>query len=123
MSGDESFKRISVTAVPGLNEVHIYDELHEHVKNQHQEISRTFLGTKSFEHAIESAISNPCRVYSSYNNSYLFVNEQTTNWAGYPICVPVKVVANTNSGYVKTVFFGTARRTERLVFQRGLSDE
>jgi hypothetical protein len=123
MSSDERFKLIPVTAVPGLVEVRVYDELHEHVRNQHQEISRTFLDTESFEQAIESAISDPCLVYSSYNNSYLFVNEQTTNWAGHPICVPVKVVANSNSGYVKTVFFGTARQTKDLVFRREDSDE
>jgi hypothetical protein len=57
-------------------------------------------------HAVGNAIAAPTRIEESYNRSYIFIDEGTTNASGDPLVVPVKVVEGT-SARVKSFFFGS----------------
>ena len=118
---DDHFREIKVTCVPQVETVRFYEETRQHVLSEHEEISRTFIRLPSFDDAVDKALSGPTHVEQSYNNSYVFVDKESTNRDGVPLRVPVKMIANSTSGYVKTVFFGTSEVEGRLVYQKAKS--
>lgn len=120
---DGEYRTVQVSCVPGLNEVRVYEETLQHVLENHPEISRTFVGAPSFNHAVDVTISDPTFVEKSYANSVVFVNESMTNWDGQPLRVPVKVLSEFQSGYMKTAFFGTTDAPGEFVYKKVRDDE
>ncbi len=120
---NDEYRTVPVTCVPGLEYVRIYQEILQHVLENHPEISRTFVGTPSFNFAIDTAISDPSRVEKSYGNSIVFVHETSTNWRGNPLIVPVKLLAESQSGYMKTAFFGTSDAPGELIYTKVETDD
>jgi len=118
--GDDSddFRVVTVTCISQVTEVRVYEETAKHVLDRHPEISRTFVGIPTFDAAIDKALTDPTYVGRSHSNSYVFVDEDSTNWAGEPLRIPVKVFANTTSAHVKTVFFGTSEEGDDLVYKK-----
>lgn len=119
----DDFRIIPCNCVPGLVHVRVYAETIQHIFDNHPEISRTFVGTPSFDHALTTTISDPSWVEESYANSVVFVNDSATNWSGQPMRVPVKVLADKQSGYMKTAFFGTTETPDALIYTKAKADE
>lgn len=101
---ERPYKIIRTEVLSNVTEVHLYEETIEHVKSNHPEVP---IELPSIDASVENAIVNPTHVEVSYNNSYVFVDANSTNSSGDPLRVPIKVVTGT-SGRVKTIFFGTA---------------
>lgn len=110
-----SFKKISTDVIDGLVEVRFYDETIAHIKEGHPEIPIELPCVTS---AVEKAIVNPTVVEESYDNSFVFVDEETTNKSGDPLRVPVKVIEGTNSGRVKTAYFATSDEQKPVRYRR-----
>ncbi len=117
------YRTVLVDCVPGLTQVRIYEETLQHVIDNHPEISRTFVGTFSFDFAIDAAIADPSRVEKSYANSVVFFHESSTNWEGKPLVVPVKILPEMQSGYMKTAYFGTSDAPGELIYKKVRVDE
>jgi hypothetical protein len=105
----DDFKVILTTAVPGLSTVRLYDETIHHVNEEHREVQ---IELPSMMVAIENAIKNPTSTEPSYANSVVFVDDATTNYAGDPLRIPVKRIAGTDSGRIKTIFFASTDTKE-----------
>jgi hypothetical protein len=110
------FKTIIVTVVPQhVTEVRLYDETIEHVREGHPEIPAEF---PCITHAVKETIENPSHIEKSYSNSYVFVNDSSTNHSGDPLRVPIKIVEGT-LGRVKTFFFATPDYEPEIVWRKG----
>jgi hypothetical protein len=105
--------RIIRTAVIStvIDQVLFYDETLEHIKEEHPEVP---IELPSIMEAVTNAVTNPTKIESSYGNSVIFFDQNTTNASGDALIVPVKIVDGT-SGRVKTVYFASsAARREVL---------
>jgi hypothetical protein len=105
---------ISTAIIDELTEVRLYDETVGHVKERHPEIP---IELPSMTTATAGAIANPTHVEETYDQSYVFVDAETTNRSGDPLRVPVKVIEGT-SGRVKTVYFASTEGERKIVWRR-----
>lgn len=110
MSDKDDFKVIATTATPVVTSVRFYAETIEKVKIGHPEIGMA-AGMPSIETAVASAITTPSRVEQKREKSVVFVDEKSTNSAGDPLRVPVRIVEGT-SGRVATFFFASTEEDE-----------
>lgn len=83
------YKTITVTVIPAITQVRIYEETVAHVREQHPEIP---VELPSILYALEETIRNPTHIELSRANSYVFVNFFATNKSGDPLRAPVKII-------------------------------
>ncbi len=105
---------IKTDTISSVTEVHLYDETLDHIKEEHPEIP---VGLPCVTGAIASAISDPTHVETSYSNSYVYVDGNTTNATGDPLRVPVKVVGET-SARVRTAYFASSESSEKIIWRK-----
>lgn len=109
------YKVIKTNVIPRFTEVRLYDETVEHVREGHPEVP---LELPCVQTAVENAISNPTHVENSHANSVVFVDAHTTNRSGDPLRVPVKGIADTTSGRVKSVYFASTSSLVDPIWRR-----
>ena len=105
---------IFTNILPDVAEVRFYEETVDHVIAEHPEVP---IELPSIRTAVGSAITNPTHIESSYNNSLVFVDANTTNASGDPLRVPVKQVSG-NSARVKTVYFASSTGEPNIIWRR-----
>jgi hypothetical protein len=93
---------ILTTTVSNLTEVRFYESTIDHIRERHPEVP---IELPSLYFAMEKAIANPTHVESSHSNTYVFVDTTTTNAAGDPFRIPVRLIAGTTSGRITTAYF------------------
>lgn len=111
---DGVYAEIHTNAIPQVSSVRLYEETVDHA-NEHEEVPADF---PSVVRAVGRAVSNPTHVEKSYNDSYVFVDQNSTNSSGYPLRVPVKVISDSGSGLVKTYFFGDTDDAREIVYRQ-----
>jgi hypothetical protein len=94
--------------------VRLYEETVEHILEEHPEVPVLLPVVQA---AVEQAVVRPTHVEKSYGNSYVFVDQDSTNQAGDPLRVPVKVVGQ-GSGRVRTAYFATTTAPAIVVWRR-----
>jgi len=109
----DEFTLIKTTVFSGVTEVRFYSDTLPHIL-EHEEIP---ILLPSVFGSIEQTIINPTHIESSYRNSYVFVNAETTNWSGDPLRIPVKIIEGT-SGLLKTVYFASSSGVPNIVWRR-----
>jgi len=92
-----------------------FGRLEDHIRENHPEVP---IHLPSIQTAVESAIANPSHVEASYGNSYIFVDQGSTNKSGDPLRVPVKMIDGTSSGRVKTAYFASTESQKPIVWSR-----
>jgi hypothetical protein len=110
-----AFRTFRTGVLPQITNVRLYDETIDHVKAQHPEVPAHL---PSMILAVENTLINPTHNEKSRSNSYVYVDDQTTNASGDPFRIPVKVIDAT-SALVRTFFFASTRvSTEAIVWRR-----
>jgi hypothetical protein len=107
------FSTVSVSVIPEVTEVRLYDDTIEHVRTRHPEVPALL---PSVEFAVFDTLRNPTHVEKSYESSYVFVNARATNRSGDPLRVPVKIVSGT-SARVKSFYFATPSTKPTIVWR------
>jgi len=100
-----------------LTFVRLYDETLIHVADEHKEIGEVFPLLPSAEHAVVTAISSPWVVEQSRPDALVYVDMETTNYAGEPLRIPVKIIEGT-LGLVKTFYFASSSSNANVVYRR-----
>lgn len=108
------YKTITVTVIPAITQVRIYEETVAHVREQHPEIP---VELPSILYALEETIRNPTHIELSRPNSYVFVNFFATNKSGDPLRAPVKIIEGT-SARVKTFYFASTTSAANIIWRR-----
>lgn len=111
MSG---YKLIYTNIIRDIKVVRLYDETIRHIMDQHPEIP---LELPSIVAAIESAIAKPTHIEMSHSNSFVFVDQTSTNRSGDPLRIPVKKVDGA-SGRVKTAYFASPGATVNIIWRK-----
>jgi len=109
-------RRVVTTVISEVQMVAIYPETIDHIIRNHPEIGRN-AGLPSLLHAIETTLTNPSLVEKSYNNSFVFVDQNSTNASGEPLRVPVKVVEGT-SARLKSAYFASTQGSREVIWTR-----
>jgi hypothetical protein len=110
----------SVGIVPQITEVRLYAETLEHAREHHgndRGFGQIIAHLPSMSSAVQAAISNPTSVENPRVGSYVYVSEDTTNFSGDPLRVPVKHIAGT-SGLVKTLYFASTDGARNTIWRR-----
>jgi hypothetical protein len=110
---NDEFTLIKTAVFSGVTEVRFYDETIAHIQ-EHEEIP---ILLPSLFGSIERVIANPTHVETSYGNSYVFVDTETTNASGDPLRIPVKIIEGT-SGRLRSVYFASAGGVPNIVWRR-----
>jgi hypothetical protein len=105
---------ISTNIVPEVQTVRLYQETMTHIIEQHPEVP---FELPSLTNAITGAITSPTHVEISRQATYVFVDAESTNAAGDPLRVPVKVVEGT-SGRIVTAYFATTTIVREIIWRR-----
>lgn len=109
-------RRVITTVINEVQMVAIYPETIHHIIRNHPEIGRN-AELPSILHAIETTLTNPSRVERSYNNSFVFVDQNSTNASGEPLRVPVKLVVGT-SARMKSAYFASTQGSRDVIWTR-----
>src|SRR5262249_34669706 len=96
------FKVIFTSAIPLITEVRLYEETIEKVRKGHPEVP---ILLPSISNAVDGAIANPTGYFPSYNNSYVYLDEETTNASGDALHVPCQLIKGTTSARVRSIYF------------------
>jgi hypothetical protein len=108
------FKLVPTNILSNLQAVRLYNETLDHIQNHHPEVRFDLPNIGS---AIENTIVRPTYVEESHGNSYVFVDETTTNWSGDPLRVPIKLIGE-GSGRVRTAYFASTTGLKNVVWRR-----
>ncbi len=108
------FRIIETSIISELKEVRLYDETIQHICKEHPEVP---INLPSIVIGVEQAVANPTHVEKSYESSYVFVDESSTNSTGDPLRVPVKVIGE-RSGRIRTAFFASTSGPKEIVWRR-----
>lgn len=111
------FRTYTTTVYSAVTTVRIYDEVLQHVVDEHPELPQILPHLPSMEAAVAGAIQNPTFIELSRPNTLVYVDPSTTNRAGDPLRVPVKIVEGT-SARVTTFFFATPEGERQYVYRR-----
>ena len=114
---EDPYVTIQTSVIPEVSEVRIYESTIQHVIDHHPEIGRN-IHLPVFRAAVHSTLENPTSVEPSHNNSFVFVDENTTDVRGQPLRVPVRVVTGT-SARMKTAYFASRSVPIVPIFPRG----
>lgn len=109
------YKTIKTDVFSNVTEVRLYDETIEHIKEEHKELP---IDLPCVQEALTSAIKSPTSIEESYNDSYVYVDAETTNASGDPLRVPVKRIDGGKSARVKTAFFASTDDDAPVVWSR-----
>jgi hypothetical protein len=104
--GDD-FTSITVTGIPWLTSVRLYDETIEHICAGHPEFRH---GLPVFMDGIVRALSKPDIIHDSMTRpgrSVVFVSGEFT-YRSNPVHIPVRILTDTTSGRVQTAYFSAA---------------
>lgn len=110
----DDYTRILTAAFPLVREVRLYRETLMHVMREHPEVP---IELPSLTAAVERALQYPAYVELGHSNSYVFVDEGSTNRSGDPLRIPVKIISGA-SARVKTVYFAAAAGVPRTIVWR-----
>ena len=111
------YKDIITPVIPQVTKVRIYDETIQHVMDNHPEIGR-HAELPVVRAAVENTLTSPTHVEESYNNSFVFVDHNSTNAAGDPLRVPVRVVEDTEAR-MKSFYFASTDKPRNVIWRSG----
>jgi hypothetical protein len=111
---DRNYKLIKTTIIPAVTEVRFYTDTVEKIKEGHPEVP---IELPSIMDAAEKAIVAPTHIETSYGNSYVYVDAESTNVSGDPLRVPVKMVTG-SSARVKSVYFASTESEHNVIWRR-----
>jgi hypothetical protein len=107
---------ITVTSISEVATVHLYGDTLLHVEDHHPEVQPLL---PSIIAAVEAAIIGPSSVEQDRPNTYVFVDENSTNAEGDPLRVAVRLVPNTQrSARVTTFYFASTEYVPNVVYRR-----
>src|ERR1700751_490928 len=108
------FRVITTGIIAEITHVRLYDETIVHILEEHPEVP---FSLPCLITAISDTITLPTHVEKSYGLSYVFVDAETTNAAGDPLRVPVKLVEGT-TGRVRTAYFAAKEGLPEIIWRR-----
>jgi hypothetical protein len=113
---DEPILVITVTSIPGITTVHLYEETLLKVQAGHPEVQPLL---PSIVTAVSTALTEPTWVEQDRPSTYVIVDESTTNAEGDPLRVAIKVISGTTSARVSTFYFASTEGVANIVWRRG----
>jgi hypothetical protein len=113
---DDPHVVVETSVIPQVRHVRIYESTIQHVIDYHPEIGRN-AALPVIQDAVAAAIRDPASVEESYNRSYVFVEENSTDATGNPLRVAVRVVSET-SARMKSFYFAEPETEKPVIYRR-----
>jgi hypothetical protein len=106
---------VPISAPLSLTEVRIYESTIAHASKHLAEFPTDM---EQMVEAVRHGLMHPTHLEGSYGDSIVFIDAGTTNFSGDPLQVPVKPIAGTTSGRVRTFYFGSVSSTANIIWRR-----
>ena len=107
-----TFEIIKTSIISNIEEVRFYTDTVDHIIEEHPDVP---ILLPSLMGAISTAITAPTQIFQTRDRSFVFVDENTTNSAGDPFRVPVRIVSG-SSGRVCTAHFAQSASMKNLIW-------
>jgi hypothetical protein len=100
--------------VAAVTDVRFYWETVKKIADGHPEV---YIELPSIMSAAIHTLTSPAMVIKSHSNTYVFLDDKTTNASGDPLQVVVRLVAGA-SGRVTSVYFAKPSSSSEVVWRK-----
>jgi hypothetical protein len=112
---------VETDVIPEVTSVRIYQSSLQHVIVHRPEIGRN-VHLPSIVGAVTKGLTGPTTVEPSYNQSFVFVDEDSTDVRGQPLRIAVRVVSGT-SCRMKSFYFAEPENPKPTIYRRSDNDK